>query len=157
VIAALARGVSFLGDDLKRQVSDTHFKFEGTSMSAPHVTGIIALILEHNNTLTAAQMKALLTNNASLDTANNVSGFGRVNAQAAVTNIAADTSGFAGIGDLSEDSTSNGSIGASSSSGCSLGAANSTWAELAIILISLMFLIAHRKLAFSRVSRFRKG
>ena len=145
VIAALARGVPLVGNHQKRQVSDTHFKFEGTSMSAPHVTGIIALILEHNNTLTAAQMKALLTNNASLATANNVSGFGRVNAQAAVTNIAADTSGFAGIGDLSEDSTSNGSIGVSSSSGCSLGAANSTWAELAIILISLMFLIAHRK------------
>ena len=54
-------GASRLLDDLQ------HFLLEGTSMSAPHVTGAVALLLQHFGALTPAQVKAHLTASAIVD------------------------------------------------------------------------------------------
>jgi subtilisin family serine protease len=61
----------------------------GTSMAAPHVTGIVALILQANPNLTAAQVKTILETTATVDqntgaVPNNSYGYGKVNAYNAV-------------------------------------------------------------------------
>jgi subtilisin family serine protease len=67
--------------------------FEGTSMSAPVVTGIIALLLEENPNLCPADVKTLLQNNAISDTntsavPNHSWGYGKVNAHALTKELA---------------------------------------------------------------------
>jgi len=60
----------------------------GTSMAAPQVTGIIALMLARNPTLTTAQVRAILqstTNDIDAPGFDNNTGFGRVNAFAALS------------------------------------------------------------------------
>jgi minor extracellular serine protease Vpr len=64
--------------------------FNGTSMAAPHVSGIVALMLEANPSLSAAQAREILTSTATTDTytgttPNQQYGYGKVNALAAVT------------------------------------------------------------------------
>jgi serine protease AprX len=60
----------------------------GTSMSAPHVTGIVALMLEKNPELTAAQIRKILIASASAPPGvtpfDPAWGFGRVDAKAAI-------------------------------------------------------------------------
>ena len=61
----------------------------GTSMAAPHVAGIVALILQANPKLTAAQVKTILETTATVDqntgaVPNNRYGYGKVNAYNAV-------------------------------------------------------------------------
>lgn len=76
----------------------------GTSMAAPHVTGIAALMLSVNSTLTGAQLKATIMNNAEIDKRYTndaihgrlcVSG-GRVNAYKAVAATVLTTSSATG-------------------------------------------------------------
>ncbi len=60
----------------------------GTSMAAPHVAGVIALMLQKNKILTQAQIKKCLTNNARSDAftgavPNNTWGYGKLDAKAA--------------------------------------------------------------------------
>jgi hypothetical protein len=71
--------------------NDTQYwsAFNGTSMAAPHVTGIVALILQANPNLTAAQVKTILETTATVDqntgsVPNNRYGYGKVNAYNAV-------------------------------------------------------------------------
>ena len=71
--------------------NDTQYwsAFNGTSMAAPHVTGIVALILQANPNLTAAQVKTILETTATVDqntgsVPNNSYGYGKVNAYNAV-------------------------------------------------------------------------
>lgn len=71
--------------------NDTQYwsAFNGTSMAAPHVTGIVALILQANPNLTAAQVKTILETTATVDqntgaVPNNIYGYGKVNAYNAV-------------------------------------------------------------------------
>lgn len=45
----------------------THAVLEGTSMAAPHVTGVVALLLQHRPELTPEEVKALVTGTAARD------------------------------------------------------------------------------------------
>lgn len=60
----------------------------GTSMSAPHVTGIVALLLEHSPDLTSAQTQNILIASARSETGSNefdpAWGYGAVDAEAAI-------------------------------------------------------------------------
>ena len=77
--------------------SDTNFNtyWGGTSQAAPHVTGLISLLLSVNASLTVTQIKLILQQSSqdlvgdSLDTAgwDQYYGFGRVNAGNAITNV----------------------------------------------------------------------
>lgn len=63
--------------------------FNGTSMAAPHVAGIVALVLQANPNLTAEQVKLIIETTAISDsqtgaTPNNDYGYGKINAYAAV-------------------------------------------------------------------------
>lgn len=80
-----------------RKVDSLHFKNEGTSMSAPHVTGIVALMFQKNKCLTAEQVKTLLIHNATTDSStgtalpNNTWGYGKVDALATMQDVATFT------------------------------------------------------------------
>ena len=84
-------------------------RMSGTSMSAPAVTGIAALVLQANPALTAAQVKEILTSTARNDTVtgplhendsiSNVWGWGKVDALAAVNEALARVD----INDASEE------------------------------------------------------
>jgi subtilisin family serine protease len=65
---------------------------QGTSMAAPHVTGVIALMLQKNRTLTAETIKDILVKNARKDDFTGPQpdhrwGFGKINAQGALTAV----------------------------------------------------------------------
>lgn len=71
---------------------DYYRAMQGTSMSAPHVTGVVALMLQKNGQLTAEQIRTTLATfpqkNPSMGTLpNNDWGNGEVDAELAVTNI----------------------------------------------------------------------
>ena len=68
--------------------------YEGTSMAAPHVTGIAALVLEANPGMTNAQLRARLQSTAlhvGAPGRNDQHGFGIVNAYNAITNSVGPT------------------------------------------------------------------
>lgn len=74
--------------------NDTQYwaAFSGTSMAAPHVTGIVALMLQANPNLTAAQVKEILETTTDVDqntgtVPNNTYGYGRVNAYTAIIKV----------------------------------------------------------------------
>ncbi len=72
---------------------DSHFAvMQGTSMSAPHVAGTVALMLEEKPDLSPEEAKTLLVETATNDTMlgsipNSESGFGRLNAHDAVARL----------------------------------------------------------------------
>ena len=76
-----------------RVVQDgVHWVIEGTSMAAPHVTGVYAQMLTLNPTLDAIELRSLATAAARRDaftgpSANNDWGFGKVDALGAVENL----------------------------------------------------------------------
>lgn len=94
-----------------------HVKLEGTSMSSPHIAGIVALLMEKNNCLTASELKTALTNTATAagsSSPNNTYGYGKVNALLAIQNISANTSCYSG------DTCNGGSSGGGSGCGSSI-------------------------------------
>ncbi len=104
IIAAKARG-STLSSAIT--VGENYYKAAGTSMASPHVTGIVALLLERNNTLSVSQVRTALQTGASTDgmtaktvVAANSYGAGKVNAVNVLASVSADTSAYSGTGDL---------------------------------------------------------
>jgi subtilisin family serine protease len=66
-------------------------KMQGTSMASPHVTGVVALLLEKNNSLNYDQTVTILKNTTKKDSytgnsPNNVYGYGKLDAYNAFTN-----------------------------------------------------------------------
>ncbi len=123
VISTLARGGSVLSST---KADASHVKLDGTSMSSPHVTGLVALLLQYNNTLTASQVKQLLEDSATpiAGADDNAQGSGIVNIAAALSRTSADTSAYSGTGDVTSDDVdddgfvSGGGGGSSGGWGC---------------------------------------
>jgi MYXO-CTERM domain-containing protein len=135
IISTLARNGSVSS---AIQVGDNHFKLEGTSMSSPHLAGIVALLLQRNNTLTVDQVRTALktgadTSGMTAKTADpaNTYGAGKVNAANVLGSVSEDTSAYHGGG------STNG--GGSSSSKCMLveGASGGSFALSALMLVAL--------------------
>lgn len=108
----------------------THHTLWGTSMAAPAVAGTVALMLQRNGCLTPAQIKSLLTGNATTDSStgaiaasgSNTWGFGKVNALAAVVATTAatcspDNTSEDGAGTTAATTTTTTDVG---TAGCSL-------------------------------------
>ena len=84
-VKSKARGVFFCCDCCV----DFYVDLSGTSMSAPHVTGVVALMLQKKPTLTFDQIRKKLQTSArapggAVATPNNDWGFGKIDAKAAV-------------------------------------------------------------------------
>lgn len=82
LISTLSADGSFSNTSIYPQLKYT--TMAGTSTSAPIVTGCIALLLEHDPSLTAEQVKTYLTSTTSTDTytgtiPNNTFGYGKIN------------------------------------------------------------------------------
>ena len=78
------------GDSIMSTTGNTYAYMSGTSMAAPHVTGVAALLLSRNNTLSAVALKTRIMNNVDSNSAFSaycVSG-GRLNAYKAIINSA---------------------------------------------------------------------
>lgn len=85
VASARASGLAYSYND----ISDKLTVMQGTSMAAPHVTGVLALMLEANPTLTPKKAKKLLHASARQDESTGVApnfawGYGKLDAQKAV-------------------------------------------------------------------------
>lgn len=129
IISTLASNVSVSSAN---KGDSTHHKLEGTSMASPHVAGTVALLLEKNACLKAADIKSSLQGTASSDAytgsslPTNTWGYGKLNALAAVNNVTAATctpnnssEGTSGTSGGSSGGSSGSSSSTSSSSGCS--------------------------------------
>lgn len=65
-------------------LDDTYTRFSGTSMAAPHVAGIAALVLSHRPLLSAEQLATAIRSTCQTPNAVRFVGIGRVNADLAV-------------------------------------------------------------------------
>jgi minor extracellular serine protease Vpr len=123
------------------QVDTTHVKSQGTSQASPHVAGLVALMYEKNNTLTAAQVKSALTTGAG-GAGDSENGYGKINAVTTISGLTADSSGYSGTGNLDGDS--------SSSSGCGgtiapAGAGTAGLGAMMLMLPGLLIAIRRRR------------
>jgi serine protease len=81
---------------------DTYYYYQGTSMAAPHVAGIISLMLSQSPSLTPAQILSIIqatartfptgTGSVAGDCTTSLCGAGIINAAAAVADVSADLS-----------------------------------------------------------------
>lgn len=150
IISTLNRG--FTRFSSSATVGGSHVKVVGTSMASPHVTGIVALLLQRNHDLTVDEVRAALRTGAATSglTAKysdneNSFGAGKVMALSALQSVSADTSAYPGSGDLVGVSgdPADGSA-ASSSGGCALSAVNdeSTVALASFLILAVISTIA---------------
>jgi len=94
VISSLSADASDYMTSSYRNQDYVHVMMPGTSMSAPHVAGCVALILQKNPTLTSDQVKQILQNSARSDSytgsvPNYAWGYGKMDAYTAVQNTPA--------------------------------------------------------------------
>jgi hypothetical protein len=85
--------LSTLNTGTQGPVADTYTYYQGTSMAAPHVSGIVSLMLAVNPALTPAQVLQIIQNTAKpfpggAVCAPNICGVGIINAGAAVATVA---------------------------------------------------------------------
>jgi subtilisin family serine protease len=129
-------------------VDSTKYKSQGTSQASPHAAGVVALMMQKNNTLTASQAKAALTSTASrASSPTNDVGYGNVNAPNALGSVSQDTGGYSGTGDLAQADLGGGGGGGSSSScgGTIAPAAVATASPVAIVAMLPLLLLALRR------------
>ncbi len=130
----------------------THWKLQGTSMAAPHITGIVALMLEKNGCLTPTQIKNYIIGSADSDVytgsslPNNEWGYGKIDAVEALNSVTAtdctpsnDSEEGTDDGDDDDDSTA-------SSSGCSnIGNGGPGSASILLFVLTIPLLYIARK------------
>lgn len=94
-------------------VGADQLKLEGTSMASPFAAGIVALLLERNNTLGVSEVRDALATGTSTSgmtskTADplNSYGAGKVNAASILASVPVNTSAYSGTGDLESPDTS---------------------------------------------------
>jgi subtilisin family serine protease len=93
VTAALADQSELAGIDQRALVDQRLLTIEGTSMAAPVVTGVVALLLQKKKTLTLDKVRELLRDSARHDDHtgpepwNPAYGYGKIDVQAALANI----------------------------------------------------------------------
>lgn len=92
--------------DATRLVDSSHTIMEGTSMASPHVTGVVALLLQAYPSLSYTDIMSYLQNTARADSfvgtaPNSDWGYGKVDAAAAVTAVTAAYPPGVGDGDFS--------------------------------------------------------
>lgn len=97
IISTLSSGISSAPDACTKPDS-THYKMQGTSMAAPHVTGAVALMFQKNNCLTPSDAKSYIRASATADSSTGSSlpnytwGYGKLNAAAVMSRFNADAS-----------------------------------------------------------------
>jgi minor extracellular serine protease Vpr len=145
IIAAKAQGVAVA---TSIEVGTDYFKNAGTSMASPHVTGIVALLLQKNNTLTVAEVRTALQQGATISGMTtktpvdaNSFGSGKIDAVSVLASVAADTSAYSGTGDL--DPVPSGG------SGCAMAPGRNLAPWVGLLLLPLV-LIARRRRSFQR-------
>jgi subtilisin family serine protease len=93
VSAALASGSRLAGLTQRADTANRVLTIEGTSMSAPVMTGVVALMLQKKPTLTLADLRTILQNTSRRDAAIGAPvwdpnfGFGKIDVAAAIDAI----------------------------------------------------------------------
>lgn len=154
VISTLARGYDTFYETeydmsfIPLKIDGAHFKSQGTSQASPHIAGLVALLFQKNDTLTADQTKDAIIAGGSLTTPTYNVGYGNVSATKVIDSVSSpDTRGYSGTGDLK---TSD--INPSSSKGCggSIAPFDSAGSVSQIIMLAL----AAAGMAVRRMKRF---
>jgi serine protease len=123
VRSSAANGVlSTLNSGATTPGSDNYEYYQGTSMAAPHVAGVVALMLSKNSALTPDQVKTMLQQTARAFPATcSQCGSGIINASAAVDAAMGNTGGGGGgSGNETEPNDSTGSAQAVATSGTTI-------------------------------------
>jgi len=90
VTGALAQGSRLAGISQRADNANRTLTIEGTSMSAPVITGVVALMLQKKPALTLADIRSILQNTARRDAITGpagwdpIFGFGKIDAAAAL-------------------------------------------------------------------------
>lgn len=117
------------------KIDHNHFKSQGTSQASPHIAGLVALLFQKNDTLTAEQTKNAIIAGGSLTDPTYYLGYGNVNATKVIDSVSSpDKRGYSGTGDLK---TSD--LNPSSSKGCggSIAPFDSAGSMSQIIMLAL--------------------